>query len=307
MIRPFLLLAGAAALPLAMAAPAAQAASSPAAPSRPASSQAASSQAGDPRLASRVYNPDEVVRLEGRAGVQAAIAFAEDEHIENVAIGDSNAWQVTPNKRANMLFVKPLGAAARTNMTVITDRRSYTFDLVAGAALRPVYVLRFSYPADEKARAEQAAKAASASAASGLTGEEADLAAGTRPADPASLNFAWGMKGKAALHPARIYDDGRSVYLVWQAGSPQPAILTRDARGAEGPVNYAVRGQTIVIEGVPGVLVLRAGKDVALLENRGPVPAAPVPDGPAPTGPASAAPASAIPPQALAAAALKGE
>lgn len=287
MIRPFLLLAAATVLPLTAA-------------------HAAPPVTGDPRLASRVYNPDEVVRLEGRAGVQAAVAFAEDEHIENVAIGDANAWQVTPNKRANMLFVKPLGAAARTNMTVITDRRSYSFDLVAGAALRPVYVLRFTYPADEKAKA---AAAAQAQAAPALTGEEADLAAGARPADPAALNFAWGMKGKAALHPARVYDDGRSVYLVWQAGSPQPAILTRDARGAEGPVNYAVRGQTIVIEGVPGVLVLRAGKDMALLENRGLENRAPASAAPAsaPLPASTPLPASPVPPQALAAAALQGE
>lgn len=247
----------------------------------------AASHMSDPRLASRVYNPDEVVRIDGRAGVQATIAFAEDEHIENVAIGDSNAWQVTPNKRANMLFVKPLGASARTNMTVITDRRAYCFDLVAGAALRPVYVLRFAYPTDDQAKAEQAARAAPVPA---LTGEEADIAAGNRPTDPASLNFAWEKKGKAALFPARIYDDGQSVYLAWQAGIPQPAILTRDARGAEGPVNYAVRGDVIVIEGVPGLLVLRAGKDVALLENRAPRTALP-----------------AASPQALAAAALTGE
>lgn len=282
MIRPFLMLA-AAALPLALPAHAAP----------PAASHTA-----DPRLASRVYNPDEVVRIEGRAGVQATVVFGEDEHIENVAIGDANAWQVTPNKRANMLFVKPLGAAARTNMTVITDRRSYTFDLVAGAALRPVYVLRFAYPADEKAKAEQAARAAQAAAVPALTGDEADLAAGARPADPASLNFAWEKKGKAALYPARIYDDGRSVYLAWQAGSPQPAILVRDARGTEGPVNYAVRGDVIVIEGVPGLLVLRAGKDAALLENRGT---------PRPAPPSAPEPVPATAPQALAAAAIQGE
>ena len=69
--------------------------------------------AEDPRLVERLYDADEVVRIEGRANVQATIRFAEDEHIENVAIGDSQAWQVTPNKRANLLFVKPLSRRAR--------------------------------------------------------------------------------------------------------------------------------------------------------------------------------------------------
>ena len=110
---------------------------------------AAPAQAGDARLATRLFHPDEVVRIDGRLGVQATIAFAEDEHIENVAIGDSTTWQVTPNKRANLLFVKPLAAKARTNMTVVTDRRTYFFDLVAAAQGLPVYVLRFTYPEEK--------------------------------------------------------------------------------------------------------------------------------------------------------------
>src|SRR5690606_27195983 len=84
--------------------------------------------AEDARIVERMYDPNEVVRVEGRAGVQATIRFAEDEHIENVAVGDSQKWQVTPNKRANLLFVKPLTERAMTNMTVVTDKHTYLFD-----------------------------------------------------------------------------------------------------------------------------------------------------------------------------------
>lgn len=228
---------------------------------------ATAAHAADPRLASRRYNPDEVVRIDGKAGVQAAIQFDEDEHIENVAIGDANAWQVTPNKRANMLFVKPLNASARTNMTVITDQRTYYFDLVAAASARPLYVLRFTYPDEPK-------QAAATSPGPALTAEEAAIAANgagaVKPADPAALNFAWDRKGKAALFPSQVYDDGDSVYLAWPDRTPAPAILVRDASGAEGPVNYAVRGNTIVVEGTPRLIVLRWGRDVATLENRAP-------------------------------------
>ena len=231
---------------------------------------ASAAQAADPRLASRRYNPDEVVRIDGKAGVQAAVQFDEDEHIENVAIGDSNAWQVTPNKRANMLFVKPLNASARTNMTVITDRRTYYFDLVAAASARPLYVLRFSYPEEPK----QAAATTTSATTPALTDEEAAIAANgagaVKPADPAALHFAWDRKGKASLFPSQVYDDGESVYLAWPDRTPAPAILVRDAEGSEGPVNYAVRGNTIVIEGTPRLIVLRWGRDVATLESRAP-------------------------------------
>ena len=94
----------------------------------------------DARLVQRMYDPGAVIRIDGQVRVQATIRFADTETIENVAIGDSQAWQVTPNKRANLLFVKPLSPNAATNMTVVTDKRTYYFDLVAGRG-RPVLSL----------------------------------------------------------------------------------------------------------------------------------------------------------------------
>ena len=222
--------------------------------------------AKDARLATRLFDPDAVVRVEGKMGVQASIAFAEDERIENVAIGDSNSWQVTPNKRANLLFVKPLAVKAQTNMTVVTDRRTYFFDLVSGTAAAPLYVLRFTYPDEPKP--VQAAATTPA-----LTAEESQVLAAKgadQPVDPATLNFAWRSKGKAGLLPARVYDDGMATYLQWSASTPIPAIQIRDEAGTEGPVNFAVRGDVIVIDGVPRLIVLRSGKDFATIENAGP-------------------------------------
>jgi len=216
----------------------------------------------DPRLANRNYSETEVVRIDGRLGVQASIAFREDEHIENVAIGDSENWQVTPNKRANLLFVKPLQAHARTNMTVVTDRHNYYFDLVASPASKPIYVLRFDYPNDVKKEAAQQATANALNSAE-------ELAVQQPVADPAQLNFAWQSKGKPSLLPSRIYDDGQATYATWSAGTPVPAILMRNQKGEEGAVNYAVRGDVIVIDGVPDFIILRSGRDSATLENKG--------------------------------------
>lgn len=224
-------------------------------------------QADDPRLVELRYDPDQVVRIEGKPRVQATIRFGEDEVIENVAIGDSQAWQVTPNKRANLLFVKPLETAAATNMTVVTSKRTYLFDLVANPRSRPVYVLSFIYPVDP-ADAEAATALAARQAASAE-----EMAAASDPfavVDPAALNFAWSMAGDAALHPARAYDDGRATFLAWPAGRAVPAILTKNAAGEEGPVNYTVRGEAIVVEGVPREIVLRSGENAARLVNQGP-------------------------------------
>jgi type IV secretory pathway VirB9-like protein len=41
---------------------------------------------------------------------------------------------MVPNKRADMLFVEPATTLSHSNMTVITDRHHYYFDLVSGAS-----------------------------------------------------------------------------------------------------------------------------------------------------------------------------
>ena len=246
--------------------------------------------AEDSRLVERLYDPNEVVRIEGKAGVQATIRFDEDEHIENVAIGDSQKWQVTPNKRANLLFVKPLAERAATNMTVVTDRHTYLFDLVASPTHRnPLYVLGFVYP-EEPEEVQQAE--GDGEDAAPVAPTEVEIAAATDPyavVDPAELNFAWASEGDRHLLPQRIYDDGNATFLTWPAGAPMPAVLIKDHKGDEGPVNYAVRGDTIVVDGVPRELVLRSGEDSVVLTNRGPVRQPRSPSlAQAPAGPANA-------------------
>lgn len=212
--------------------------------------------AEDARLVERFYDPATVVRVNGKANVQATIKFGEDEVIENVAIGDSQSWQITPNKRANLLFVKPLTPTAATNMTVVTTKRTYLFDLVASPRNRPLYVLSFTYP--DEPDDEQLAAAG--------TANETELAAASDPyavVDPAALNFAWSGEGDAELLPTRMFDNGEATFLAWPAGTAVPAILVRDEKGTEGPVNFTVRGDTIVVDGVPSAIILRSGRDVA--------------------------------------------
>ncbi len=223
--------------------------------------------AQDNRLQTLVFNPDAVVRVEGRTKVQTTIKFAPDEVIENVAIGDSAAWQVQPNKAQTILFVKPLEPAARTNMTVVTDKRTYLFDLISSPKSSALYVLQFRYPELEKA-AEEARLVALAEAEALAAKAAAEPAqAGAGAPDPAKLNFSWASAGTADLLPMRAFDDGEAVFLTWPQGAAVPAILVTNDAGDEGPINFTVRGDTVVVDGVPPQLILRSGRDSATLTN----------------------------------------
>lgn len=213
----------------------------------------------DPRFRNWLYVKNQVVTLAGKPGIESAVAFAPDERIENIAVGNSAAWDVNPNKRSNVIFFKPTAARARTNMTVITNERTYLFDLVSSAADRPVYMLQFTYP-----DAPKPPPAALVPAGATAVAEAAPAPSAPNPV-PAAINFAWRASGEKRLLPASCFDDGSSTFLHWEKETTLPAILVRGFDGTEGPVNYTVKGDTVVVEGVPAQIILRSGKQLAAL------------------------------------------
>ncbi len=103
----------------------------------------------DSRIKTLVYNSNEVYELKFYYGYQSFIEFSEGEEIEMISIGESFAWKITPAQKR--LFIRPLEIAAHTNMTVITNKRTYHFDIKSGEYdgredEELVYTVRFYYP-----------------------------------------------------------------------------------------------------------------------------------------------------------------
>lgn len=186
------------------------------------------------------YAPDQVVTLETAPGYQLALELAPDEHIENVAVGDSAAWQVSANRRGDRLFIKPLQGNSATNMVVITDARSYLFELAPLSAPQPdmAYSVRFRYPSGQPAEPEPEATANTSHGRYRLTGAR-------------------------ALQPAGIHDDGVHTYIEWPADAPLPATYAVDDRGKESLVNGMIRDGLLVIDSVHPRLVFRIDKHKA--------------------------------------------
>lgn len=212
--------------------------------------------AGDYRIRSVAYDADRVVNLAVLLGYQAMITFAPGERIENVSIGDSVSWQITPSRDAAALFLKPVHTLQSTNMIVVTNLRHYAFELSAlpaGARYErfATYTLRFDYP-----RAE--------------TQESA-------PPDPLTslqnLNFNYAPTGAERLYPARVFDDGRSTYFQFAENVDLPAIYVIGDDGREELVNTQMRGLYLVTDRVASAYVLRYGRLEARVSHGAPAPA----------------------------------
>lgn len=198
---------------------------------------------GDRRLQTIDYSADQVVVLEVAAGYQLTVELAPDEQIENVAVGDSGAWQVTANRRGDRLFIKPLQSGVTTNMTVITNARLYAIDLVPlmSPSAEMAYTVRFNYPDAE------------ASGAGG--GEEAEA--------EAPIEGRYRVSGARSLQPSRIGDDGQHTYIEWPADRPIPAVYAVGADGEESLVNGMMRDDVYVIDSVVPRLVFRIARQTA--------------------------------------------
>ncbi len=212
----------------------------------------------DSRLRTIDYDPAAVVKLEGCQNFQTMITLASDEHVENVGVGDSAAWQVTPNKRGNLIFVKAIAPKGYTNMSVVSDKRSYSFELRTASESdcahgRITYELRFRYPPAQS------------------SGTPVNPAS---PPDPNAFlpvpekrNAAYTFSGAADLVPIRVFDDGISTYMKWATGVTAPAVYALNSDNTESIVNYASRGDYFVVEQVAPAFVLRRGELKTVLYN----------------------------------------
>jgi type IV secretion system protein VirB9 len=213
----------------------------------------------DPRIRTVVYDPGEVVLIKGHAGFEQMIELGEGEKIESLSLGDSLAWQVVPNKEGNRLFLKPVEPKAHTNLAVITNRRSYAFELVAINLLAEIdglsYVVRFRYPQDEDARVQAQLAAAEHDRQQEVVPD--------KKIDPAAWNLDYTFQGDTALAPLHVFDDGSFTYFQFHEKQDVPAIFLVAEGQSESLLNFHVSGKYVVVE--------RTGKQFTLRSRGGAV------------------------------------
>jgi len=200
---------------------------------------------------------------------------AHNEHIETIALGDSVAWRVEPNKRGNIIFLKPVAPNAATNMNVVTDQHLYSFVLRSHepqAGKGELYKVKFSYPGDEEDK--RLVKEAQA-----LVNDPNRRAFGV-----AHANTDYGFKGDPALKPAAVFDDGRKTFFQFAGEIPGIFIVDKDRNESlanyrrekrfivdkdrnESLANYRREKRFIVVDKVSRQWTLRSGQIATCIFN----------------------------------------
>lgn len=111
-------------------------------------SSAPSSSSSGSRVKELVYGESNVYVIRTKYGYQTNIVFDPKEEIQTISVGDRSLWQLIP--AGHRLFIRPMSEDISTNMTLITNKHSYEFDLksVSRRNESNIYVARFTYPSE---------------------------------------------------------------------------------------------------------------------------------------------------------------
>lgn len=188
------------------------------------------------------YAPGAIYELNANPKFVTAILLEPGETLNQAAAGDTARWMVTETEGEGevdgrtIVLVKPQAANLRTNIVLVTSRRTYVIEAVAQSGPAWAAEIAWRYP-----------ERSSPNAQSG------NLNYGYRIRTTHGRTPAWA--------PVRVIDDGRRT---WIEVSPQaaardlPPLFVITGEGAE-LVNYQVEGDRYRVDRLFDVAELRLG------------------------------------------------
>lgn len=218
------------------------------------------------------YEPGAIYEVYANPNYVSTILLEPGETLNNIAAGDTSRWMVsqaegeTDSDGRTIVLVKPQAANLRTNIVLITDRRTYLVEAISQTGGIYSAQVAWRYP------------------------QSTDATAATSPV--ANLNFNYRIRttrGRAPVWaPARGFDDGHKTWIEFAPGvaaSDMPPLFVITPDGAE-LVNYRVQGQRYMVDRIFDVAELRLGTRaptiVRIERNPHDLPAPPMRHGPHP-------------------------
>lgn len=188
------------------------------------------------------YTPGALYALHANPLYVSLILLEPGERVNAIAAGDTSRWSVTEAETQSdqsprpLIMVKPQTANLRTNIAIVTDRRTYLVEARANAGRTYMAELAWSYP------------------------QEARIA----PA-PAALNFGYRirtLRGRApAWVPAIVFDNGAQTFIEFAEGvaaTDMAPLFVITPEGAE-LTNYRVEGRRYIVDRLFEAAELRLG------------------------------------------------
>ncbi|EPS7704891.1 TrbG/VirB9 family P-type conjugative transfer protein [Salmonella enterica] len=208
----------------------------------------------DARIQEATYNPDDAVLVRVKAGTSTLIKLQDGEFITDdqagMGFGDPDAWDVSV--RGNNIFIRPIAEQPDTNVTLVSNKRTYVFFLQSVKG-NPSWMVRFKYPKKYSA---------------------ANATVFKRPPCQSNgaynANWNYQLQGKESFAPYEVWDDGRFTCFKFNPSSDLPMIYRVAGDGEEMLVNGnpdSENNNIIVVQETNPEFVIRLGKKVVAVRS----------------------------------------
>lgn len=213
----------------------------------------------DSRIKTYIYNQNEVFPIILHHGYHSHIDFPKSEFVQNIIIGNPVDWDIT--NRNNQIFLQTYSHDAHTNMTVITNKRTYEFDLIAKnnteeADYELAYAIRFYYPEEN---IELVGNTEENFYENYL--EINDVVKGR-------INANYIFYGCGDATPVVAFNDARFTYLKFKDGMNAPRIETFDKGNRIKKAKiFSYNGYVIIDNIFPEIRLFHEGESVLLINK----------------------------------------
>jgi len=184
------------------------------------------------------------------------VVLEPGETLTAISAGDTVRWAVGDTAsgsgatRQVHVMVKPFSAGLKTNLVILTNRRTYHL-VLESTGHAAMAAISWTYPSQD------------------LIAGHAVYGAGISTVDTGvaldALNFRYSITGDApAWRPLRAFDDGSKVYVEFPSRIDQgeaPPLFVVGAQGSTDLVNYRVKGNYYVVDQLFAAAELRLGAD----------------------------------------------
>lgn len=208
------------------------------------------------------YDPNTVYLVKTKLGYSSLIQLEDGEEVDEnsgLGMGDAKAWSLAV--KGKNIFFKPIAPNADTNIVLVTNRRSYAFQLTTALTEPPTYIARFIYPEDKKPAEPVKVMPQSLSVVATDKNNVETLI-------DADINTNYIYRGDPQLKPSNAWDNGRFTYLKFAHAGDMPTVYRVLADNTEALTNTHVEGDTLVLQELGYRYHLRLGKAVGELGNQ---------------------------------------
>lgn len=218
--------------------------------------------AGEKIAATFNYYKSNTYEVYTKVNFTTALKFNSDEEIVYVGGGDTENWMIDETKGGSdgsaIIFVKPNDENLLTNLTVVTNKRTYFIMLHSSKNRRYNPLVEWSYPYEASMKFKRKDGKA----------YEYNHEIKSNVKDAKDLNFGYIWSKKYSFSPEQVYNDGvKTIIILPKQLQESPVVYGYSEDGELTLINSRTIDNKIIIDKVVNKLQLVLGKIILDIER----------------------------------------